>query len=66
MEKIQPRPSIYYPDFIASNQEDRANNVIKGTKQQHLQHIRKDIRDFKEKHQLGKKLIEWNIVLRLD
>ena len=28
MEKITPLPSIYYKDFIASNQEYRANNLI--------------------------------------
>ncbi|KAE9547053.1 hypothetical protein FO519_009735 [Halicephalobus sp. NKZ332] len=30
METLVPKPSIYYPDFIASNQEDRANNIIPG------------------------------------
>lgn len=54
MESIVPKPSIYYPDFIASNQGDRANNVISGnSKKDHLEHIRKDIRRFKEQHELG-------------
>lgn len=54
MEKIVPKPSIYYPDFIASNQENRANNLIPGkSKKAHLEHIRKDIREFKDKHGLG-------------
>jgi myo-inositol-1-phosphate synthase len=44
LSKIVPLPSIYDPDFIAANQEARANNVIKGTKQQCLEQIRKDIR----------------------
>ena len=31
MEKMKSRPSIYYPDFIAANQADRADgNVLKG------------------------------------
>ena len=30
LAKMKPRPSIYCPDFIAVNQEDRANNVLKG------------------------------------
>jgi myo-inositol-1-phosphate synthase len=35
LKDLKPMPSIYYPDFIAGNQEDRANNLIpKGTKQQ--------------------------------
>jgi len=28
--QMKPRPSIYCPDFIAANQEDRANNVLSG------------------------------------
>ena len=28
MHDLSPLPSIYYPDFIAANQEDRANNLI--------------------------------------
>lgn len=54
MESIVPMPSIYYPDFIAANQGDRANNVISGaSKKEHLEHIRRDIRNFKEKNNLG-------------
>ena len=30
MEKVVPLPGLYYPDFIASNQEDRADHTIKG------------------------------------
>jgi len=46
MAVMVPLPSIYYPDFIAANQEDRADNVIPGTKacDAHVEHIRKDIR----------------------
>jgi myo-inositol-1-phosphate synthase len=46
MAAMVPLPSIYYPDFIAANQEDRADNVIPGTKASldHVEHIRKDIR----------------------
>ena len=55
MEKMTPRPSIYYPDFIAANQEARADNVIQGdNKWEHVQKIRDDIRDFKSKHDLDK------------
>ena len=57
---LKPLPSIYYPDFIARNQEDRANNVIaKGTKQQDLEHLRKDIREFKKKNALDRVIILW-------
>lgn len=46
MADIKPLPSIYYPDFIASNQEDRADNVVEGSKAcwAHVEHIQKDIR----------------------
>jgi myo-inositol-1-phosphate synthase len=27
MEELKPLPSIYYPDFIAANQNSRADNV---------------------------------------
>jgi myo-inositol-1-phosphate synthase len=41
MRNFVPLPSIYYEDFIAANQTDRANNVLPGNnKQQHLEHIR--------------------------
>jgi myo-inositol-1-phosphate synthase len=46
MTEMVPLPSIYYPDFIAANQEDRADNLLKGDKAslEHLEQIRKDIR----------------------
>lgn len=56
MEKITPLPSIYYPDFIAANQEDRADNVLDGrtARIEHLDTLRKDIREFREKNSLDK------------
>lgn len=60
LEKIVPLPSVYYPDFIAANQEERANNVISGTdKWAHVEHIRKDIREFKEKNGLDNVIVLW-------
>jgi len=48
MVLMKPRPSVYYPDFIAANQSDRADNVIGGnSKWDHLERLRADIRDFK-------------------
>lgn len=54
LEKMKPRPSIYCQDFIAANQEERANNVLKGTKAQMMEQIRADIRDFKANKNLDK------------
>jgi myo-inositol-1-phosphate synthase len=59
MKQWKPLPSIYYPDFIALNQQERANNLLSGTKQQQLEQIRKDICEFKQKNQLDKVVIVW-------
>lgn len=61
MAGIKPLPSIYYPDFIAANQEDRADNVVAGTKacNEHVEHIRRDIREFKAANELEKVIVLW-------
>ncbi|KAK3373474.1 putative inositol-3-phosphate synthase [Lasiosphaeria ovina] len=61
MAEMMPLPSIYYPDFIAANQEDRADNLIPGSKAstEHVEQIRKDIRDFKANHNLDKVVVQW-------
>ncbi|XP_034189961.1 inositol-3-phosphate synthase isoform X1 [Osmia lignaria lignaria] len=59
MMHMKPRKSTYYPDFIASNQEKRANNLISGTKFEHLEQIRKDIADFKAAKKLDQVIILW-------
>jgi len=60
MADIVPLPSIYYPDFIAANQSDRADNVMTGTKQENLEQVRKDIRDFKAANKLDKVIVLWS------
>ena len=56
----KPLPSIYYPDFIAANQEARADNLIPGDdKQAHLDHIRADIRKFKKDNDLDRVIVFW-------
>lgn len=60
MKDMVPLPAIYYGDFIAKNQEDRANNILKGdNKKLHLEILRSNIRDFKAKHKLDKVLVFW-------
>ena len=46
MTGMKPLPSIYYPDFIAANQEERADNILEGSKaaMAHVEKLRKDIR----------------------
>ncbi|PMD66133.1 myo-inositol-1-phosphate synthase-like protein [Hyaloscypha bicolor E] len=61
MASLVPLPSIYYPDFIAANQEDRADNLLEGSKacMEHVEQIRKDIRDFKVTNNLDKVIVQW-------
>jgi myo-inositol-1-phosphate synthase len=44
MRAMVPLPSVYYSDFIAANQGDRADNVLEGSKEEHVEKIRSDIR----------------------
>jgi myo-inositol-1-phosphate synthase len=59
MAAMVPWPSVYYPDFIAANQSARANNVLPGTKREHLQRIRDDLRRFRAEHGLGALVVVW-------
>ena len=44
MKDMVPLPGIYNSSFVASNQDARANNVIKGTKREQVNKIAQDIR----------------------
>jgi len=59
MKDMKPLPSVYFPDFIAANQGERADNVLSGTKQEQMEHLRKDIRDFKQSNGLDKVILLW-------
>ncbi|KAI8633885.1 myo-inositol-phosphate synthase [Xylariaceae sp. FL1651] len=61
MAQMVPLPSIYYPDFIAANQEDRADNLISGDKacMAHVEKIRQDIRNFKIQNNVEKVIVQW-------
>jgi myo-inositol-1-phosphate synthase len=59
LSKYKPMPSVYYPDFIAANQGDRANNVLPGTKADHLRRIREDIREFRRVNNLDRVIVVW-------
>jgi myo-inositol-1-phosphate synthase len=59
LEGITPLPSVYFPDFIAANQGERADNVLSGTKQEQMDHLRKDIQEFKKKSGLDKVILLW-------
>ncbi|KAL9111789.1 MAG: hypothetical protein Q9227_003848 [Pyrenula ochraceoflavens] len=61
MSLIKPLKSIYYPDFIAANQGDRADNVLEGSRacMAHVEHLRNDIRNFKIHNGLDKVIVLW-------
>ena len=61
LREIVPLPSIYHADFIAANQQERANNVLPPdmTKWEKVQHIRRDIAQFKAQHDLDHVTVVW-------
>lgn len=68
MKDIVPLPSVYYPDFIAMNQKERADNVFNldsngevttKTKWEDVERIRSDIKKFKEENDLDKVIVLW-------
>ena len=68
MKEYTPLPGIYDPDFIAANQDTRADNVIKGSRKEQLETIRQDIRTFKEQNKVrppwgGAACLPWRLCL---
>ncbi|KAH8418431.1 hypothetical protein KR222_010248 [Zaprionus bogoriensis] len=59
LSALKPRPSIYDPDFIAANQSARADNLIKGTKLEQYEQVRRDIRDFKQRSGVDTIIVLW-------
>jgi len=59
MEKMKPLKAAFDQSFIAGNQADRATNIIEGTKQEQLDQLRKDIREFKESNGLDQVVVLW-------
>jgi len=60
MKDIVPLPSIYDEDFVAANQKARANHCLEGTKQEMLNTIRQNMRDFKEQNGCDSLVILWS------
>ena len=54
MKEHVPLPGIYDADFIAANQDTRADNIIKGTRSEQVEQVRQQIRTFKEEQKLDK------------
>lgn len=59
MKEVTPLPAIFDLNFVAMNQESRADHIIKGTKQEAVDEVRKNIRDFKAANGLDTVIILW-------
>eukprot|EP00916_Digyalum_oweni_P003566 GHVL01006400.1.p1 GENE.GHVL01006400.1~~GHVL01006400.1.p1 ORF type:complete len:490 (+),score=90.44 GHVL01006400.1:40-1509(+) len=59
MQKIHPLPAVSFNEFIADNQSNRTDNILKGTKEEQLNIIRNNISDFKKSNKLDKVIIMW-------
>lgn len=60
MKDMVPLPAVYYPDFIADNQADRADNILPGNnKKEHLETVRAQLRKFKEDNKVDKIVVMW-------
>lgn len=59
MRELVPMPGIYDADFIAANQEERADNIIKGSKHEQMETVRQQIRQFKESSGVDKVVVLW-------
>jgi myo-inositol-1-phosphate synthase len=59
MKKFKPWPAPYFPDFIAANQADRANNVLSGSKKAQMEKLREHIRQFKNEKHVEECIVLW-------
>lgn len=59
MKDLVPLPGVYDQDFIAANQSERADNIVKGSKKEQMETIRQQIRDFKQSSQVDKVIVLW-------
>lgn len=59
MKALTPLPAIFDLTFVAENQEDRADNVIPGTKKDAVAVVRQNIRDFKAANNLETVIVLW-------
>lgn len=50
---------IYDPKFIAANQEERADNIIKGSRREQVETIQQHIQEFKQTKDVDKVVVLW-------
>lgn len=58
LKEYVPLPAALNPDFIASNQSQRADNVFLGTNEEVITKLRADIQNMKEK--VDKVILLWS------
>lgn len=59
LDKISVWPGVYRNDFIASNQQVRADNVLSGSLKEQLDKLRANISDFRKLNDLDKIVVVW-------
>nr|AJP61949.1 inositol 1-phosphate synthase [Herpetomonas muscarum] len=60
MKDMKPLPALFDIDFIAGNQAERADNIIKAnSKWDAVEKVRTDIRNFKQANGLDKVVVLW-------
>ncbi len=59
LSAIKPMSAVFNLEYVASNQEDRADNLKKGNNRELIQQLREDIKNFKTKNGLDKIVILW-------
>lgn len=59
MKDMVPLPGIFDGDFVAANQESRADHVISGSKKEQMEQIKKDMREFKAKTGVDQIVVLW-------
>ncbi|XP_052128720.1 inositol-3-phosphate synthase [Frankliniella occidentalis] len=59
LRELRPRAAAFDCSFVAANQQERADNVLPGTRAQQVQRLREDIRDFKKAKSLERVVVLW-------
>ena len=59
LKEMVPLPSVYLPEWIAASQRERANNLVQGNKQEIVDLLRNNIRDFKAAKGLERVIVIW-------
>ncbi|KAL0215553.1 hypothetical protein P9112_007737 [Eukaryota sp. TZLM1-RC] len=59
MEPIKPLKAAFIPDFVAANQNSRADNVLEGNRKSLVSQLRDQIKTFKQSNSLDKVIVLW-------